>query len=67
MSAYTPPDGRLWVVQVFNGRGWAKVRGPEGGPWNRGSRAFRIAVSRSAMPTRSSSTEGFPHRVKEVL
>lgn len=52
-----------YVVQVWNGRRWAKVRGAEGGPWTLRSRAERVARSRQEAPRRSSSTEGMPHRV----
>ena len=55
-----------FIVQVWNGRQWRKVRGPEGGPWLRRDRAERIADGRERLPRRPSSTEGFPHRVVEV-
>lgn len=56
MSTYT--------VEVWNGRAWRKVRGAEGGPWLRQSRAERVARSRASAARRPSSTEGMPHRVK---
>jgi hypothetical protein len=56
----------MFVVQVWNGKRWAKVRGGEGGPWSTRDRAERIATSRQAAERRSSSTEGMPHRVVEV-
>lgn len=57
----------VYVVQVWNGRAWRKVRGPEGGPWSLRSRAERVAAVReSARPRDFSSTEGMPHRVIEV-
>ncbi len=55
-----------FVVQVWNGKRWAKVRGPEGGPWMYRSRAERIAAGRENSERRTSSTEGMPHRVVEV-
>jgi hypothetical protein len=55
-----------FVVQVYNGKRWAKVRGHEGGPWSTQDRAERIARSREAAERRESSTEGLPHRVVEV-
>lgn len=55
-----------YVVQVWNGSRWAKVRGPEGGPWNTRDRAERIADGRERAERRQSSTEGLPHRVVEV-
>jgi hypothetical protein len=55
-----------FVVQVYNGKRWAKVRGHEGGPWSTRDRAERIARSREAAERRESSTEGMPHRVAEV-
>ena len=54
-----------FVVEVWNGRRWAKVRGPEGGPWSLKSRAERIAEGRQNAPRRASSTDGLPHRVTE--
>lgn len=53
----------LYYVQVWNGRRWARVRGPEGGPWGTVSRAGRIADGRETSARRASSTEGMPHRV----
>jgi hypothetical protein len=53
-----------FVIQVWNGRRWAKVRGVEGGPYLTRDRAERIAASRERQPMRTSSTEGMPHRVK---
>lgn len=53
-----------FIVQVWNGKTWSKVRGVEGGPWSLRSRAQRIADSRERCPRRTSSTEGMPHRVK---
>lgn len=58
-------EARGFVVEVWNGRRWAKVRGPEGGPWQTRDRAERIAASRENSERRASSTEGFPHRVAE--
>jgi hypothetical protein len=55
-----------YVVQVWNGKRWAKVRGDEGGPWNTRDRAERIADAREHAERRPSSTEGMPHRVVEV-
>jgi hypothetical protein len=55
-----------YVVQVWNGRRWSKVRSGEGGPWSTRDRAERQARSRERMPRRESSTEGYPHRVVEV-
>jgi hypothetical protein len=55
-----------YVVQAFNGKRWAKVRGAEGGPWTNRARAERVARSREAAERRESSTEGLPHRVVEV-
>lgn len=70
MSAATPAagqrDGTTFIVQVWNGRRWAKVRGVEGGPWTRRDRAERIAREREAGQRRASSTEGYPHRVIET-
>lgn len=54
----------MFVVEVWNGRSWRKVRGPEGGPWRSFDRADRIARGRQDSPRRSSSTEGLPHRVR---
>lgn len=55
-----------YVVQVFSGGRWAKVRGSEGGPYSLRSRAERIAEARqNAEPRGLSSTEGLPHRVIE--
>lgn len=56
----------VYHVEVWNGSRWTKVRGGEGGPWLRRSRAQRIADSRERLPLRESSTEGMPHRVREV-
>lgn len=53
-----------YVVQVWNGRTWRKVRGPEGGPWLTRDRAERIAAARQNAERRASSTDGLPHRVK---
>jgi hypothetical protein len=58
-----PHRAATYVVQVFNGKRWVKVRGAEGGPWSTLSRAERIARGREDMPRRASSTEGMPHRV----
>lgn len=55
-----------YVVQVYSGGRWAKVRGNDGGPWNLRSRAARVAAARESLPVRLSSTEGLPHRVIEV-
>lgn len=56
-----------YVVQQFDGKRWAKVRGPEGGPWSTRDRAERIAQGReNATPTSLSSSEGRPHRVVAV-
>lgn len=55
----------VFIVQVWNGRVWRKVRGIEGGPWSLRSRAERIADARERAPRRTSSTEGMPHRVIE--
>jgi len=52
-----------YIVQVWNGRSWRKVRGLEGGPWLRRDRAERLAASRELAERRTSSTEGMPHRV----
>jgi hypothetical protein len=55
-----------YVVEVWNGRRWSKVRGSEGGPWRRRQHAERIAEARTHAARRSlSSTEGMPHRVSE--
>lgn len=56
----------VFVVQVWNGRAWRKVRGLEGGPWSKRDRAVRVAEARERAERRSSSTEGMPHRVVEV-
>lgn len=56
----------MYVVQAWNGKRWAKVRGEEGGPWSRRARAECIARSRQNMQRRASSTDGMPHRVVEV-
>jgi hypothetical protein len=56
-------SGLEYVVEVLTGRGWRKVRGPEGGPWRTRDRAERIAQGREASDRRTSSTEGLPHRV----
>lgn len=56
----------MFVVQVWNGKRWSKVRGPEGGPWRTHDRAERIAQGRENSERRPNSTEGMPHRVIEV-
>ncbi len=58
MSAY--------IIQAYNGKRWAKVRGSEGGPWHNRAAAERLAQARERCPRRPSSTEGCPHRVVEV-
>lgn len=61
----TTPTYGEFVVQVWNGTRWAKLRGNQGGVWMTRERAERVATSREAMPRRESSTEGMPHRVVE--
>jgi len=59
----------MYVVQVWNGKRWAKVRGAEGGPWSTKDRAERIAFHRehcTAGVIRPHTTEGRPHRVVAV-
>jgi len=56
-------DTTMYVVQVWNGKRWAKLRGGEGGPWSTRARAESIARNRERSPRRPSSTEGYPHRV----
>lgn len=61
----TSPSTR-YIVEVWNGRRWAKVRGHEGGPWLRRDRAERMARAReNESPRDLSSTAGQPHRVVE--
>ncbi len=53
-----------YVVEVWNGKRWAKVRGYEGGPFKYETLAQRMADLRQAAPSRGlSSTEGMQHRV----
>lgn len=59
-------DRGTFVVEVWNGKRWAKVRGDEGGPWDYRGRAERIARAREAAERRTSSTEGMPHRVRQL-
>lgn len=58
-------DAFDFVVQAFNGKRWAKVRG-DGYVRRTRASAERAATLRAALPRRSSSTEGMPHRVVEV-
>ena len=53
-----------YLVQVNTGNGWRKVRDIE--PTHLATRAARTAAQRADMPRRSSSSEGYPHRVVEV-
>ena len=59
----TEQQQERWIVQAWNGKRWAKVRGSEGGPWPLKSRAQRIATLRQQAERGASSTEGMPHRV----
>lgn len=58
-------ERKTYIVQALSNGKWRKVRGYEGGPWTLRSRAERCARLREALPRRSSSTEGMPHRVVE--
>ncbi len=58
---------QTFIVQVWNGKKWAKVRGYEGGPFAYQGRAERMASAREQAPSRGlSSTDGMPHRVIEL-
>ena len=66
MPRTTRKENTVYVVEVWNGKRWAKVRGYEGGPFKFEGRAERMATLREAAPSRGlSSTEGMPHRVVE--
>ncbi len=41
-----------YIVEVWNGKKWAKVRGYEGGPFALESRAERMAQARENAPNR---------------
>jgi hypothetical protein len=60
-----PCSDANYVIQAWNGKRWAKVRGTEGGPWRKDA-ALRMAARREALPRRTSSTEGMPHRVLDA-
>lgn len=65
-ATYAVVRATEFVVEVYSGDRWAKVRGSEGGPYSLRSRAERIAEGReNAKPRGLSSTEGLPHRVVE--